>query len=85
MAAYSNIQSAVDMAAQWKKLKTFKLDVQGAAQAFQLVYGQDDGHHQWNGEDGRKPYSYDSQSGVWREFTGLDGWEVVPSGPTSLK
>ena len=79
MAAYSNIQSAVDMAAQWKKLKTFKLDVQGAAQAFQLVYGQDDGHHQWNGEDGRKPYSYDSQSGVWREFTGLDGWEVVPS------
>ena len=79
MSAYSNRLSAEDVAADWKYLKDFKLDVQGAAQTFQFIYGQDDGHHQWNAEDGKKPYSYDSESNVWREFTSMEGWEVVPS------
>ena len=79
MGGYSNIQTAEDMAAQWKNLKTFKLDVQGAAQAFQFIYGQGDGHHQWNPEEDRNPYSYDTQAGVWRQFSGLEGWEPKAS------
>ena len=73
--AYTNVQSAVDLAHQWKNLKTFRLDVQGAAQAFQFIYGHGDGFHQWNVDDDQKPYSYDSQAGVWRRYTNLDGWE----------
>ena len=78
---YSNTQSAVDIAAKWKNLKSFKLDVQGAAQAFQFIYGQGDGLHQWNTDDKDvyNPYSYDSQAGVWRRFSGMDGWENQPS------
>ena len=74
--AYTNVQSAIDLASQWKNLKTFKLDVQGAAQAFMFTCGHGDGFHQeWNAEDGRKPFSYDSTAGMWRKYTGLDGWE----------
>ena len=75
MTGYSNLLSAADMAAKWKNLKTFKLDIPGAAQAFMLAYGQGDGFHQWNAEEDRNPYSYDTQAGVWRQFSGLDGWE----------
>ena len=75
----SSFMSAPDIAALWKKLKPFRLDAQGAAQAFMQTYGQGDGFHQWNSEDDVKPLSYDSTAGLWRRFTGLDGWEEQTS------
>ena len=75
MTGYSNLLTAAEMAAKWKNLKTFKLDIPGAAQAFMLAYGQGDGFHQWDAEADRDPFSYDSQAGVWRQFSCLDGWE----------
>ena len=81
MTAYSNRLAAEDMAAKWKNLKSFKLDIQGAAQAFQFIYGQGDGHHKWDTDDkdAYDPYSYDSQSKVWRKFSFKAGWEHQPS------
>ena len=75
----SSLWSAPDIAAQWKKVKPFPLDSQGAAEAFMQTYGQGDGFHQWDSEADVKPLSYDSTAGLWRRFTGLDGWEKQTS------
>ena len=69
-------QTAEAVAEQWHFLSEFSLDPQGAAYAFQFMYG-----HGPLYDDYREvpALSYDSVTSVWRSFDLATGWTLKRS------
>ena len=79
MVTYSSTYTAMELVERWQGLSQFRLDVAGAAQAFAWTFGHGDWTYPFNHARAHDPISFDSESGVWREFIAGNGWTVKDS------